>query len=143
MVIVDWKKGNYSFQTWGKIGTPWGLGEMVIGYTQNGTNNPFFGVYQRRRGRKKQIIVKTIYQIPPDPMTPRQLSGRYYMKSIIEIYHNLSTEELAILARESKKVALNRQQIFARYMQLERPSDIGAMQLGFSNLGELTKFVNL
>lgn len=140
MVIVNWKTGLKSMQSWGKIGNSWGIGNMILGDVRLGSSVEFFGVYQRRRGRKSQIIVRCYYQIPPDPKTPAQLSSRYYMGDINKTFHNLSNDQLNTLFVEGNKKALNRFQIYARYMQLERPSYLGVMHLGFSYLGDLKVF---
>lgn len=140
MAIVNWKSGLYSMQFWGKVGTSWGMGEMILGDSYLGVFSPFFGVYQRRKGRKSKILVKCRYQVPPDPKTPAQLASRYYMGDINKIFKELTETELQKLRNESIRVGLNNFQVHARFMQLERPSQLGAMHLGFSNLGELRVF---
>lgn len=143
MVIVNWKNGLYSMQAWGKIGFSWGLGEMILGDSYLGVESKYFGVYQRRKGRKHRIIVKTIYQVPPDPKTPAQLASRAYMGNINILFKNLSDEQLQKLLIEGQKKGLNRFQIFARYMQLQRPTYLGVMECGFSYIGEIMELKNI
>lgn len=140
MAIVNWKKGLYSMQTWGKIGFPCGFGEMLIGDNFLGYFNEHFGVYQRRKGRKKRIIVKQIYCRPFDPQTPKQLASRYYVKKIHDIYKELSNEEMQILEREAKRLQLNTQQVHLKGMQIEKPTQIGILQIGYSVFGNLHYF---
>jgi|JI10StandDraft_1071094.scaffolds.fasta_scaffold46976_7 hypothetical protein len=140
MAIVNWKNANKSFMTWGKVGRPAGLGEYVSGYSYLGESGELTGEYQRRKGRKRTIIVKCRYDIPYDPKTPAQLSSREYMANITYSFHGLSETELSKLKKEGDKVTLNRHQLYARKMQLERPSYLGCMQAGFSNLAELEIF---
>ena len=138
MVIVNWKESALSLVTWGRIGKPWGAGAFSVGWSECGEDTAVFGVYQRRKGKKRKIMSKQLYNLSPDPKTPRQLESRAYVKRIIQTYHNLTEEELDILQHSANAYRLHAQHMYLKYCQQEKPSYAGMLSAGFSTYGGLT-----
>lgn len=138
MAIVKWKDRLLSQVTYGRIGHSMGFGEMIFGSNKIGVMNKDFGVYQRRRGTKKQIIVKYKYTYPHDPKTSKQLASRAFFSNIIKIYKLLTVNEKQLFTHLSHVKSLNIQQSFTSEYQTEKPSYLGGNNLGYSSLGHLT-----
>jgi hypothetical protein len=141
MVIVNFKTGLLSLSSYGKIGDSWGLGEMICGDTLIGNENKIFGVYQRRKGLKGTIIVKMIYRVPPDPKTSKQLASRFFFTRMIKSYYSLSQENKDLLESLAKPLHLSGKNIYCILYQKQKPSFCGSLDLGYSQIGDLTELL--
>ncbi|MFA5359232.1 MAG: hypothetical protein WC310_05475 [Patescibacteria group bacterium] len=96
-----------SVRAWKKFDSPNGYGLAVYGFSYFGHNNPFSGIYQRRRRRGGVSITRMKFYRPPVSRTEGQAALRDKFQSAVNAWQALSDaerEELRHLAcRRSKR----------------------------------------
>ena len=85
-----------SLELTGKFGLPTDLGNMWCGFSEIGDDNPFSGVYQRRKRKGGQIIVKMVYSMPPYVNTTIQKARRTKFSDAIKAWNELPFEQQVI-----------------------------------------------
>ncbi len=74
----------------GRLGRPWGVGEMWCGWSHLGDENPEAGYYQRRPRKKGQIIVRMKHYWPDAGHTSQQLHNRSVFRDGINAWNLLT-----------------------------------------------------
>jgi len=65
----------------GKIGVPFGLGDMWLGRTLLGDESTLTGIYQKRHREHGSIYVKSRFYVPTNPRTTKQQAWRTTFKN--------------------------------------------------------------
>lgn len=93
MAIVSYPESNQSLQTYGVVGRPWGAGLITAGYSFYGDDFPYSGIYQRRRGKKGQIVIRMKHYRSPNPQTDAQQEWRAYFAYLKTLWDVMSESE--------------------------------------------------
>lgn len=76
-----------------KLGPRTGYGVGHYGVRQYGEDDPNQGIYQTRKGKKSQIIVKEKFYVPTNPNTEAQQIVREKMAEGVRGWQNLTEED--------------------------------------------------
>lgn len=138
MAIIGVKQKLGTFEVRGALGKPNSLGDMLLGWTELGDQNPFSGIYQIRPRAKRsiQVRMRTFGQI--NPKTEAQQAWRAYFATVRLIWGSMSSDLQSLYQKSQKPTAMSAWNRFARVYMRRKPTDLGNMILGMSELGDLT-----
>ncbi len=91
MVVLKSNDIQKGFSIRKRLGKPNSLGEMWLGWSELGDDDPFAGVYQKRRRRTGQIYVKMKHAWPDCGHTVRQAEMRSIFADGVTAWHALTT----------------------------------------------------
>lgn len=137
MVVVAWKDRWLCMELRGKMGRPIELGNFWLGLSELGDQNPMSGVWQRRKRKKGQIIVKMKYGVPPYVNTPIQRSRRSKFASAITAWNSLDVDEQIKWNKKSSPKGMSGYNRFISWY-MKQPDDyaiVGLFEIGFAKLG--------
>lgn len=120
MAIVGPFERFVTLQTTKRFGLPNGYGQLIAGWGKYGYFNPYAGYYQRRRGVKGEIIVRTKFYKPQNPDSEAQLLARAKWASGVSAWHGLDESQKQFyrdLQYPTHQSGFNR--FMARYMKDE------------------------
>ena len=101
MVVVNPKDRWLCLELRGKIGRPIEIGNMWLGLSELGDQNPMSGVWQRRKRKTGQLIVKMNYCMPPYTNSIPQQNRRTKFRNAILAWNAL-TPDVQILWNKKK-----------------------------------------
>lgn len=93
MSINTLKNGIPCLTIAGKYGSPNGLGEHILGWTQLGDQNDFAGYYQRRANKKGTTFTRCRPYWNPPHTTERALAVKNNFSAGVFAWHALTTEQ--------------------------------------------------
>lgn len=140
MAIIDTVDEVYSVRPRGKFGKPNEIGNALVGDLEIGFFDPLVGVYDTRHTTKGIRTGRRLYVYPKDPQTEKQIWSRGYFTQIQKIFYQLENDKKEICLKFRPKQILAPQSKFTQMYQKEKPSYIGAVAVGYSELGDLTIF---
>jgi len=143
MVITDITTRPPSLEVRGTVGKPNGLGFHFMGFSLVGDDNRFTGVFQRRRSRKGQVVVKMRHYYPIDTATMKKAIWRKYHGDLIKYWQFLTATQKEKLRKDGIKYSrsgINR--LCTEYSQ-KKPLELGGNIIGYSQLGNLNYFYNV
>lgn len=137
MVVVAPKDRWLCPELRGKIGRPIELGNMWLGWSELGDQNPMSGVWQRRKTKQGQKIVKMRYSQPPFVNTYIQQVRRAKFSSAITAWNNLDVERQIFWNKKTSPKGMSGYNRFIGwYMkQSDDVAVLGLFQIGFSQIG--------
>lgn len=105
-IALNPKQKLDSFSARKKVGLPNGFGDIVFGYSQNGEDNPFAGIYQRKKTLFGYKTSKMKFYRPPLGRTPAQDLLRLKFSAACSGWNDLTNEEKAFYNEKGKKLKL-------------------------------------
>lgn len=79
-----------------------------------------------------------VARAPYDPKTPTQLFNRDFFKTVVAIWHELTSGEKTILDTLGNSVSYSGFNWYVKEYRERRPTECGNTRCGFSQLGDLT-----
>lgn len=139
MAIVNFKDMLGCIQLRGRVGLPCCLGSYWLGYSELGDDNPLAGIYQKRKGAKRQICVRMVHYFPDEGHTAVQIDNRLFFKYICQTWHALTEEERNHYRQMWIKAGWSGYNNYLSIYLYERPTQLGNTFCGYSVLGDLTR----
>lgn len=114
MPVVNMPEALYSFQARGKFGFPAGCGVARVGHAKCGADSLNAGVYQIRRRKGSQIVVRMKYYRPTNPQTVPQQANRTKFADAMSAWQALTDEQKSAYTNRAKKLQLYGRNLFIR-----------------------------